>query len=379
MSKIVEWFLLPLFFIMSIIYAFNSFGQSIELKKVFHHKIDDVSLESAVISLYFSQDPRIQQHDQSNADKKIFFIPCKIMTEECQEMIERINKHTGSYSFTIEKTQSPEEGIVINCCFNPLKLALSYELFDSIGTQQKGVAFRLHNKEIIDALQHKCNQPILRMLSTNKKPCIVIDPGHGGGDSGAISKNGLMEKIICLAISKSVADLLQQHNCSVILTRQEDQNLLLEERTWCANQCHADLFISIHANSAQNNTSRGIETFCIQPSLFTEQFSTLAEKEKECLAQHCSNKAAVSHKLALSIQNNLCAETDPRHTDFKQPINRKVRYSVAQVLLGTQMPSVLVEVGFLSHPEEMLLLGCKKYHYFIAQRIVRGIMAVLTS
>src|SRR5436190_17237476 len=147
MSKIVEWFLLPLFFIMSIVYAFNSFGNTVELKKIFHHITNDDSyLECANVSLYFSHEPCIKKIDAdasnvNNIQKQSFFFPCVINSNECEAMIQRINNYNDSYTIAIEKKHASESGIVLTFGCDPKKITLSYELFDSIG-MQKGIVFR---------------------------------------------------------------------------------------------------------------------------------------------------------------------------------------------------------------------------------------------
>jgi N-acetylmuramoyl-L-alanine amidase len=375
MSKIVEWFLLPLFFILSIVYAFNSFGNSIELKRLFHHATsDDSYLERGNVSLYFSQDPRMKKIDMQS-----FFFPCVINSNECDTMIQRINNYQGSYSISIEKTTTPDVGIIISFHCDPKAITLSYEEFDSIRLQ-KGVVFHLYNKQVIDALQHRNNQqPLLRMLQHKTiKPCITIDSGHGGLDTGAIGNDNIQEKNICLAVSKNVAQLLRDGGYSVFLTREEDRDLFLDERTLFANQHHTDLFISIHANYSGNSTAKGIETFCLQPALFKERYSLLSEDQKKYVAGYIQDKISVSHKLALSIQNFLCGELYKQDNMFKKPYDRRVKFSVSQVLLGAQMPAVLVEIGFLSHKKEVQLLANENYQKFLAQRIFDGIIHFLS-
>ncbi len=374
MSKIVEWFLLPLFFVLSVIYAFNSLcDDSVELKKVYYHATkNDIYLEKGNLSLYFSVQPHVKKMNENS-----FFFPCAIKNEECEAMMQRVNNHNAEHGVTVEKVVMPNSGILITFAYDPNKVALSYELFDSIG-MQKGVVFRLYNRDVINALQHKSDQPILRMLST-KKPYIAIDCGHGGSDSGAIGNGEVVEKAVCLAIGKDVAQFLQHYGYTVVLTRTEDVDFLLDERTAYANEHQVDLFVSIHANHASNVQVRGIETFCIQPHLFKEHFSTLSYGEKKIIAQYGNKKSDISHKIAESIQRYLCCNNYIHEQISHKAVDRKVKFSVSQVLLGTQMPSVLVEVGFLSHPEEVVLLNNERYQKFLAQRIVDGIIAVIPS
>ena len=206
MSKIIEHFLVPLFIIISIVYACNSFGSPIELNKVYHHTTTNgVHLERAAVSLYFSQDPQMQENTRSGSCS-FFFPHVSIHAKECYDMIKRINECHADYKVNITQV---DKGIKIAFNFDAHKCAICYERFDSIGLQ-KGMVFRLYNKDILQQLEQANNKAVLRTLwHRGDKPCIAIDPGHGGDDCGAIGCNGVKEKDVCLAISKEVGNLLQ--------------------------------------------------------------------------------------------------------------------------------------------------------------------------
>lgn len=374
MNKTIEWFLIPLFFIMSVLCAFNSLCHShTELKKVYHHTHNnDMYLECGNISCYFSHEPQVTVISDYS-----FFFPCSVKSNECNEMIQRVNTHkSDTYKISMKKVITPQQGIQITFTGDPQKVAISYELFDSIG-MQKGIVFHVYNKELLRILHEKNNQPILRTLSRTQKPSIIIDPGHGGYDSGAVGVNDITEKMVCLGVSKKLAHLLQIQGYDVCLTRDDDRYLFLDERTFLAHQKRADLFVSIHANYARDAHAQGIETFCLHQPLFKECFSILLPEERQQVMHYIQNKISVSHKIALSIQNHLCGDNYKQDDCFKQPHNRQVKNAVSQVLLGTQMPAVLIEIGFLSHPEEVLLLNSEQYQHFLAQRIADGVVAGL--
>lgn len=377
MSKIIEHFLIPLFVVVSMLYAFNSFGSDgIEMSKVYHHTTNNPSsLERANLAFYFSRDPQVQEIKNKKSDTCTscsFFFPQAIVKKgECEAMVSRINGYNNGYTITIQEVTRPMRGIQLVFNGDMDKFAVSYERFDSIGLH-KGIVFTLHSRDVLQRLERAHNQPVLRTLWHTGNPRIVIDPGHGGIDSGAIGHGGIQEKDVCLAIGTALGDLLTAQGCNVLLTRSDDCNVLLDDRTAYANNHRADLFVSIHANYASNPHVSGIETFCLQPQLFNNTVSRMSEKENSCIAEVFNQRASLSYALAQSVQRSLC-DTVSEHYDA--PADRHVKFSVAQVLLGTQMPSVLVEVGFVSNPKEAALLGSKLYQNNVALRICNGILA----
>jgi N-acetylmuramoyl-L-alanine amidase len=371
MSKIIENFLVPLFLIVSIFYAFHSFGNDVILHKAYHHMTPEKAyLEKANISLYFSGDLQVQEMGNNT----FFFPRASMKAGECEAMISRINNHHGDYRVNIAQVNSgAQKGITIYFDFDPNLYLISCENFDSIGLQ-KGFVFRLYNKELLSKLKQANNQPVLRTLHHNK-PRIVIDPGHGGRDVGAIGCDGIQEKQVCLAIGTAVGDVLEQNGCSVFLTRNSDCDMQLDERTSYANHNNADLFISIHANYAANPKAIGIETFCMHQNLFKKKCSQLSEMQDCCIAQVMAQRADMAHKLAQSVHYNVCNNVS---AFYDESIDRKVKYSVSQVLLGVQVPAILVEVGFVSNPKQAQLLNDPEYRQCIVDGIYNGIKSSLS-
>lgn len=389
MSKIIENFLVPLFVIVSVLYAFNSFGSdgpSIQLSKVYHHTAQSpVYIERANVSCYFSSDPQLQEiKNKKNCACSFFFPKVVVNSSECESMIQRLREHSDSYTVTIEEVNKPVKGIIVVFNFDHNKFALSYERFDSIGLQ-KGIVFRLYNKDLLKILEQKNNQPVLRTLwhsgssdfakASSDKLCIAIDPGHGGTDSGAIGCGGIQEKDICLSIGTKVGNLLEQHGFSVVMTRKSDYFVGLDERTSYAHYNHADLFVSIHANWAPNQRAVGVETFCLKPSLLQKGFSQLSDVQQKISADTINQRADYSYTLAQSVQRHLCDTVSSFH---EGSVDRKVKHSVSQVLLGSQSPAILVEVGFVSHPKEAELLRSVEYQNSVAQGICDGILSAVT-
>ena len=380
MSKIIENFLVPLFLVISVLYAFHSFAHNdnpIILNKVFHHIAPQEGyLEKANISLYFSGDPEVQEIKsikKKDSSVSFFFPHAAISQGECQSMVNKINNYNGNYKVTITQVTQPVSGIVVQFNIDPNMYMVNCEQFDSIGLQ-KGFVFRLYNKELLTKLERAQDQPVLRTLH-NTLPRIVIDPGHGGRDTGAIGYGGIQEKQVCLALGKEVGNLLEQKGCSVVLTRKNDCDIQLDERTSFANNNNADLFVSIHANHAANSKAIGVETFCIKPELFKKKYSPLSCEQDFCVTNIIQQRADASYSLAQSVQWNICNNISSFHDE---PIDRKVKHSISQVLLGTQMPAILIEVGFLSHPKEGRLLNDIQYQNCIAQGICSGILSALS-
>jgi len=368
MSKIIENFLIPLFIIISIVYACNSFGSPIELNKVYHHTTNNkMYLERAAVSLYFSQDPQMQETTHSGSCS-FFFPHVAINAQECHDMIKRINEYRNDYTVNITPIN---KGIQLVFNFDVHKCAISYERFDSIGLQ-KGIVFRLYNKDILQQLEQAHNKAVLRTLwHRGDKPCIAIDPGHGGDDCGAIGCNGVKEKDICLAISKEVGNLLQQRGCNVFLTRTQDCNVYLDERTFFANNKNADLFVSIHANYTTNNNVHGVETFCMQPHLLKKINSSMSDAQQICITDIMKQRSDCAYAYAQSVQQQICNAIS---SCYEQSVDRKVKHSVSQILLGAQMPAILIEVGFVSHSQESNLLIKPEYQNKIARGICDGIL-----
>lgn len=217
---------------------------------------------------------------------------------------------------------------------------------------------------------------------------IVIDPGHGGEDPGCIGKRGLQEKNIVLDVSRRLRKLLSQNNgLEVILTRESDILIPLENRTVIANQKQADLFISIHANAHRNKKRSGIETFYLNfsqdPSVneiaarenatSTKNISEMKEIIKKIVQ---NSKIVESKELATKIQKNLVKSLSHKYMNIK---DLGVKGGPFWVLIGGEMPSVLVEISHLSNLREEGMLKNSQYRQQIAQGIYKGVLEYIHS
>ncbi|MBC2713091.1 MAG: N-acetylmuramoyl-L-alanine amidase [Desulfosarcina sp.] len=212
---------------------------------------------------------------------------------------------------------------------------------------------------------------------------IVIDPGHGGKDYGAPGYlKGVHEKHVVLQIAKRLARKVETElKCDAVLTRTTDRYLTLEERTAIANTQNADLFISIHTNAVRNKRAYGIETFFL--NLATDDDAILvAARENATSAKNISDLESIlndlmqnskineSSRLAAMVQAEMCLHL---RKNFSHIRSKGVKQAPFYVLLGAQMPAVLVETSFISNPRECKRLTSAKYQDELCDGIIRGI------
>jgi len=217
---------------------------------------------------------------------------------------------------------------------------------------------------------------------------VVIDPGHGGDKDGAIGPNQLKEKDAALAISLALRTQLEARGHAVVLTREADLSLGLRERIQLANEQRADLFVSVHLNSlplgARRERVHGVETYFLSSEASDADAAALAQKENSddeqdggleaggaldaILADLARNEAhAGSSRLAYLLHSHLLQGVPSR--------DRGVRQAPFAVLRGAEMPAVLVEVGYISHPEEARRLGDPVEQLRIAEALADGVDA----
>ncbi len=217
---------------------------------------------------------------------------------------------------------------------------------------------------------------------------VIIDPGHGGKDPGGIGYNGIKEKDIVLSVAKLVADRLKKdhHDLKVIITRNDDRFIPLEGRAKIANSVEPSLnpvYVSIHANVSYNKKTLGYETYYLTIDPKGEEARKVADMENSVINyESIENKKYLddiinrivdieyrreSIKLANNIQNSISDEVG------SVSINRGVKGAYFYVLKAVKMPSVLIEIGFITNRMEALNLTSKKYQKKLAKGIVDGI------
>jgi N-acetylmuramoyl-L-alanine amidase len=213
---------------------------------------------------------------------------------------------------------------------------------------------------------------------------IVIDPGHGGKDYGAPGCiKGVHEKHITLQISKRLAAKLKRElKCEVILTRTKDQYLTLEERTAFANTKNADLFISIHTNASRDKRAYGLSTYFLNLADDDESkrvaamenatsANNISDLEKILFSLMHYSKINESSRLATNVQSTMTSHLQRK--GYSRIKSKGVKQAPFYVLLGAQMPSILVETSFISNPRECRRLMNSKYQDRLCEGIIRGI------
>ncbi len=219
----------------------------------------------------------------------------------------------------------------------------------------------------------------------NRTVKVVIDPGHGGKDPGAMG-NGLREKDVVLDIAQRLAKYLRRAGVKVYMTRNSDVFIPLKERARKANNIMPDVFVSIHANASRNRTGKGVEVYYVSEKI-NDSVRAVVAKENSVLRfengqadgeikqilwdmMHTENRAE-SRRIAQSLARNI--------SQIMNSPNRGVKGAPFYVLKWTNVPSVLIEVGFVSNPEEARKLSDPVYRDRIARAIFEGLMAYFSN
>jgi N-acetylmuramoyl-L-alanine amidase len=252
------------------------------------------------------------------------------------------------------------------------------------------------NRLIIDIYSNQDNEKEEENQLSNSinffKKKIVLDPGHGGNDPGAIGPTGLREKDVVLDIAKKAKEIIIKNypNYEVVMTRDEDIFIPLSERTAVANRVDADLFLSIHANASPNKFARGIETFILNWTDDEESMKVAARENAISLSamKKAQNELGLilaslereakrdeSVKLAGYVHNALINSLE----GFDMHFNRNLKQALFYVLVGAKMPCALVEVGFISNLDEERQLADESHRERIARSIVMGINRYIVS
>ncbi|WP_459875324.1 N-acetylmuramoyl-L-alanine amidase [Desulfothermus naphthae] len=237
-------------------------------------------------------------------------------------------------------------------------------------------------KEAVKKSQ-KLSESLIEQLGLDIKT-IMIDPGHGGKDPGAICR-GLKEKDINLRLAKILGTILRRKGFKVLYTRTTDKFIPLEERTVMANTMGADLFISIHVNAHRNRRIRGIEVYYLNIASSKDAIR-VAARENAVSSRKISDlqliltdlmlnsKIKESSILASKVLNKILL-TCKRY----RPENNGVRQAPFYVLMGARMPAILIEIGYITNPQDRKRLRSYSYLKSLAKGVVQGILAYRKS
>jgi N-acetylmuramoyl-L-alanine amidase len=233
---------------------------------------------------------------------------------------------------------------------------------------------------VVDVARHP---PGVKGRNARTVTRVVIDPGHGGKDNGAVGPSGIKEKDVTLDVAHRVAPVLAAQGIQVVLTRDDDRFVALEERTARANAFGADLFVSIHCNASESHGRRGVETYVLDTTR-DEIAARVAARENATTQAASAELASIlggmrmadeaqrSTRLATLLQR---AATATLQTKYGDVVDGGVHTAGFYVLVGARMPSVLFEVAYISNATDEQRLGSDEYRQLVADSIANGVKA----
>lgn len=209
---------------------------------------------------------------------------------------------------------------------------------------------------------------------------IVIDPGHGGKEAGAVGPAGSLEKDLTLQISRRLARLLERAGWRVLLTRNGDQLVPHDDRTSLANQSEADLFLSVHLNAVPTGSAAGAETYFLSLNATDDRARLSAERENQGAPSSPTEGSDLDMILWDLAQQSYLKESSRFAEKLQDALaettgvsRRGVKQAPFRVLVGAMMPAALVEVGFISNPEEERKLRSGAYQQAVAEALASAI------
>jgi N-acetylmuramoyl-L-alanine amidase len=218
-----------------------------------------------------------------------------------------------------------------------------------------------------DYISHVAPLLVKRCSNGGRPITIVLDPGHGGRDSGAPSALGLKEKTATLDICKKLAQVLTRHGYVVHMTRSSDTYIELENRAKFANQKYADMFISVHCNAADSKLANGVETFTLPPFPWKNDGKCIGDKK----CYHGNKFDAANLALAYGVQRAILRKTGS--------LDRGIKHSPFRTLRNLNCPGILVECGFLSNVQDRKKLASCEYRQLLAEAIADGIASFVDN
>jgi N-acetylmuramoyl-L-alanine amidase len=221
--------------------------------------------------------------------------------------------------------------------------------------------------------------------SLDRFDTVVIDAGHGGEDEGARGVNGLLEKDLALDVARALAGELRKAGLRVVMTRERDVFVPLEQRTNIANDARADLFVSVHANAAHDGAARGSETYFMSLEASDDHARGVAERENESFSAKSPAASADADPLVAILGDLIANEHLTESSEFARAAqirlarldagpSRGVKQAPFVVLAGVQMPAALVEIGFLTHPAEASELRSARRRSAIAASLAEAVL-----
>lgn len=264
-----------------------------------------------------------------------------------------------------------------------LEASSQRDFLAKIGSQNSYSSDSFNQDEILP----KNNIEPRKMVASkqSKRKIIVIDAGHGGVDPGAIGYKGTYEKKITLEMARELKEELDKNSkYKVYLTRNRDVFIPLRDRVKIARKYDADLFISIHADSAKNRKAKGLSVYTLSETASDKEAAALAEKENKAdivaglnFADHTKEVSDILLNLAQRETNNSSSEfanfLSSEMSKIVRTVSNTHRFAGFAVLKAPDVPSVLLELGYLSNPEEEKLLRQKKYRKKLAKATLKAV------
>ena len=320
----------------------------------------DKKLNSNQINYFTLYDPKKKRH------KYIFDIHASMLTESQNLRKDNIDR--------IKLAQ-----------FDPNTLRLVIENSTKLSIRFKTDGSQLQVNMMGDKSELPAKYKVISPKRLDRNKTIVIDAGHGGKDPGAVGYKRYREKIVVYQIAQKLKDILKSRGFNVYTTRSSDKFVKLSKRTKYANKKDADIFISIHANAVGKKNAKkvhGIECYFLSNSR-SQRAKNVAAKENSAdmsdmsfygkqsfLNTINSHNIVASNKLAIDLQRGMLSSLKKSYKNVK---DGGVREGPFWVLVGAQMPSVLVEVGFITHPTEAKRLVNSKYQKKLALGLANGV------
>lgn len=236
--------------------------------------------------------------------------------------------------------------------FNGVQMTLAHALFSKNGTYYIS---KIDYDTMLMPLINRTN------MKRHKVKTVFLDPGHGGKDVGAEGRY-YSEKNITLRLASKVRTLLHKAGFNVIMSRRSDVYLTLKKRADIANKSKADIFVSIHFNSAANKKVYGLESYCMTPAGASSSNASKIEWERYNGNLHDRNNFALTYLMQRSMLG------------YSKALDRGVKHARFLVLREVNMPAVLVECGFLSNPDSERIIGTDRYLNQIAKGIAHAII-----
>jgi N-acetylmuramoyl-L-alanine amidase len=348
------------------------------LYRVFHHRVEVVSgavpfLELGKLVFSFSFEPVVDVVQNRSIGsgpmcQRVFFLPLtEIASQECKDMLAAIERSTKTpYRVSFDSVEKPVPGLRFTVVYDHEKVGVTYAIMESTG-EQKRLIVTFYDKNLVRKIRDT-QSAVLRTVYHGSKRGVIVDCGHGGQDCGAQGCFSLSEKDLNLEIGTYVAGLLKHKGFDVFLTRSADKLVALDDRTLITDRNkYAAAFVSIHLNAAPNIHASGIETFFFDASKYCVRNDKPSCLVRALLADRC----AKSELLAKSIHTSVLRVARSKNYIV---LDRAVKQSFLQVLVGSCVPAALIELGFLTNQQEALLLKDTGYKMLLAAGICDGIV-----